>query len=191
MLNTASMDYIFAKQGVQLKDSKLYGIYADMRYAEYGTDYVYPYCTVFDTTAWTELTGESDNVPNMDCKFIAQETAIAADGTVYGEFYKTDLSGYEWGIVDYSTMTRTTIGDATHKFVALGVTSKNELYGVATDGNLYKISTTDGSETLVGATGLTLTVTDEYGSSNYAQTGEIDQRNDVFYWAAIESKYDT
>lgn len=34
MLNTASMDYIFAKQGVQMKDSKLYGIYADMTYAE-------------------------------------------------------------------------------------------------------------------------------------------------------------
>lgn len=33
MLNTASMDYIFAKQGVQMKDSKLYGIYADMTYA--------------------------------------------------------------------------------------------------------------------------------------------------------------
>ena len=51
MLNTASMDYIFAKQGVQMKDSKLYGIYADMTYAEYGTDYVNPYCTVFDTTS--------------------------------------------------------------------------------------------------------------------------------------------
>lgn len=191
MLNTASMDYIFAKQGVQMKDSKLYGIYADMTYAEYGTDYVNPYCTVFDTTSWSELTGESDYVPNMDCKFIAQETAIATDGTVYGEFYKTDLSGYEWGTVDYSTMNRTTIGDATHKFVALGVTSKNVLYGVATDGNLYKISTTDGSETLVGATGLTLTVTDEYGSANYAQTGEIDQRNDVFYWAAIDASANT
>ena len=191
MLNKASVDYIFAKQGVQLKDSKLYGIYADMTYAEYGTDYVSPYCTVYDTSSWTELTSESNYVTDNDCKFIAQETAIAADGTVYGEFYKSDLSGYEWGIVDYSTMTRTTIGDAERKYVALGVTSKNVLYGIAADGNLYRISAEDGSETLVGATGLTLTVTDDYGTANYAQTGEIDQRNDVFYWAAIDAQQNT
>ena len=43
----------------------------------------------------------------------------------------------------------------------------------------------------MGATGLTLTVTDEYGSANYAQTGEIDQRNDVFYWAAIDASANT
>lgn len=191
MLNKAPTEFIFAKQGVQLKDSKLYGIYADMSYAEYGTEYVTPYCSVYDTTTWTQLNSESDYVPDDDCKFIAQETAIAADGTVYGEFYKSDLSGYEFGTVDYSTMTRTTIGDAKNKYVAIGVTSKNELYGIAADGNLYNISTADGSETLVGPTGLTLTVTDEYGSANYAQTGEIDQRNDVFYWAAIDASQNT
>ena len=191
MLNKAPADFIFAKQGVQLKDAKLYGIYADMSYAEYGTEYVTPYCSVYETTTWTQLNDESDYVPDYDCKFIAQETALAADGTVYGEFYKSDLSGYEFGTVDYSTMTRTTIGDAKNKYVAIGVTSKNQLYGIASDGNLYKISTSDGSETLVGPTGLKLTVTDDYGTSNYAQTGEIDQRNDVFYWAAIDANQNT
>ena len=191
MLGETPQSYIFAKQGVQLKDSKIYGLYADMTYAEYGSDYVTPYCTVFNTSTWEQLSDESGTVPNNDCKFVALETANAADGTVYGEFYKSDLSGMEWGKVDYSTKTRTTIGDATHKFVALGVTSKNVLYGVATDGNLYKISTDDGTETLVGATGLTLTVTDETGTANYAQTGEIDQRNDIFYWAAIDASANT
>ena len=164
MLGETPQSYIFAKQGVQLKDSKIYGLYADMTYAEYGSDYVTPYCTVFNTSTWEQLSDESGTVPNNDCKFVALETANAADGTVYGEFYKSDLSGMEWGKVDYSTKTRTTIGDATHKFVALGVTSKNVLYGVATDGNLYKISTDDGTETLVGATGLTLTVTSSASS---------------------------
>lgn len=191
MLGETPQSYIFAKQGVQLKDSKIYGLYADMTYAEYGSDYVTPYCTVFNTSTWEQLSDESGTVPNNDCKFVALETANAADGTVYGEFYKSDLSGMEWGKVDYSTKTRTTIGDATHKFVALGVTSKNVLYGVATDGNLYKISTDDGTETPVGATGLTLTVTDETGTANYAQTGEIDQRNDIFYWAAIDASANT
>ena len=35
MLGETPQSYIFAKQGVQLKDSKIYGLYADMTYAEY------------------------------------------------------------------------------------------------------------------------------------------------------------
>lgn len=181
------MEDIIAQRGVQLKGTKLYCCWADLTYGEYGSSYVYPYRYVYDTTTWEMDESESQYFTDYDCSFIAQETAQAADGTVYGEFYKSDLSGFEWGTVDYSTETRTTIGDATHKFVALGITSKNQLYGVASDGNLYSISLTDGTETLIGATGLTLTVSSGTTASVYAQTGEIDQRTDVFYWAAVDA----
>ena len=192
MLNEEPMPTnLISRYGVQLKGSKLYGVYADMSYAEYGTEYVQPYRFAFSTPNWNAIDSETGYFPTLNCGLIAQETAMAADGTVYGEFFKEDLSGYEWGTVDYETETRTKIGDATNKYVALGITSKNELYGVATDGNLYKISTADGTETLVGPTGLQLTVSDEYGSAVYSQTGEIDQRTDIFYWAAVDANAHT
>ena len=40
----------------------------------------------------------------------------------------------------------------------MGITSDNKLYGIASDGILYKISITDGSETSIGSTGLILTM---------------------------------
>ncbi len=182
---------LVARYGVQLKGSKLYGVYADMASAEYGPEYASPYRFAFNTTDWTAIDDETGLFPSASCRLIAQETAMAADGTVYGEFYKEDLSGFEWGTVDYETEQFTSFGDAERKYVAIGITSKNELYGVAADGNLYKISTVDGSETLIGATGLSLTVSDEYGSQVYSQTGEIDQRTDIFYWAAVDAKAQT
>lgn len=87
----------------------------------------------------------------------------------------------EWGTIDYRTLTRTTFGQCTRTYVALGVTKQHELYGVAADGNLYKISTTDGTETLVGNTGLTVTANGGY----YYQSGEIDPKDNTFYWAAV------
>lgn len=182
---------LISRYGVQLKGSKLYGVYADLTYAEYGSQYVQPYRFAYNIADWSHVDSETGYFPSYNCGLIAQETAMSADGTVYGEFYKSDLSGFEWGTVDYETETRTSFGDAERKYVAIGVTSKNELYGVAADGNLYKISTKDGTETLVGPTGLELTRTDEYGSAVYSQTGEIDQRTDIFYWAAVDAYANT
>ena len=70
----------------------------------------------------------------------------------------------------------------------MGITSDNKLYGIASDGILYKISITDGSETSIGSTGLILT--DEDGGP-YQQTGEIDPKDNTFYWYAQDKDYNT
>lgn len=53
------------------------------------------------------------------------------------------------------------------------------------DGKLYKVNKSTGEETLVGATGLTLT---NLMGQYYGQSGEIDQRDDTFYWYCIDNK---
>lgn len=133
----------------------------------------------FDTDTWEQV-GEA--VTLEDYSLIGLETATAADGSVYGEFYNADGSGLELGIVDYANQTRTTIGSLSNQYVALGISKDNTLYGVATDGNLYKIDATTAKETLVGATGVK--VSDDEGA--YYQSGEIDQKDDVFYWASVD-----
>ena len=81
-------------------------------------------------------------------------------------------------------MTRTKIGDLRHSYVAMGVTKQGVLYGVATDGNLYKIDTSTAAETYIGSTGKQLKQSD---GSFYYQSGEIDQKTNTFYWACVEA----
>lgn len=173
---TTSSRFI-ANAGSVYYDTHFRFIYADYTYASQGqvSANIFDY-TVDDNETWAS-TGKHKSV---NANLIAVETAFdRKTGKVYGEFY-TDksLSTMEFGVADYDALTRTTIGTATHKYVAIGLTSDLVMYGVATDGNLYSISTTDGTETLVGPTGLTLQTTE---GTVYAQSGEIDQRDNTFY----------
>ena len=130
-------------------------------------------------------TGDMIDVEDLtDISLIATETAVASDGTVYGQFYNASTgTPDDLCTIDYATMTRTLIGNISNFYVALGVTSDKTIYGVATNGNLYRIDSKTAEETLVGPTGLTLT-NSEGGS--FGQSGEIDSKTNTFYWAAID-----
>ncbi len=144
----------------------------------WGMLFMYHYA--FDINTWEQTA--SDYIE--DYSLLAKETAVTSDGTVYGEFYNSNLDGLELGIVDYSTLTRTTIGSLSRSYVALGITGDKRIYGVAADGNLYKIDANNAAETLVGSTGVTIADAD---GKYYGQSGEIDTRTNIFYWAAIDA----
>ncbi|MCI7597390.1 MAG: choice-of-anchor J domain-containing protein [Prevotella sp.] len=165
--------------GCGVVDNKLTGMYLDASMAGWGIIFVYNYA--FDTDTW-QLTG--DPVAVDDYSLIALETAQDPQtGEVFGEFFSSDLRSYEWGVIDYESLTRTTIAPATHAMVALGIASDGSAYGIASDGNLYKIDRQTGAETLVGSTGLTLV---DAEGAYYYQTGEINPKTDVFYWASTD-----
>ena len=67
---------------------------------------------------------------------------------------------------------------------AIGITNDGSAYGIGADGNLYKIDRTDGTETLIGSTGITLT--DSEGAF-YFQTGEVNPRTNEFYWYSMDA----
>ncbi len=153
------------------------GVFHEVNWSE-SDGYVFiTYCS-FDATTGELLSSEGLD----DLSLIGTDLAVAYDGTVYGEFYNSEATGYELGIIDYSTMTRSTIGSLANWYIALGITKDNVLYGVASDGNLYKIDAKTAKETLVGATGVSLT---NSSGGVYGQSGEIDQKTGTFYWAAI------
>ena len=135
---------------------------------------------VFSTETWEQ---EENTVYLSGYSLIATETATSENGTVYGIFFNADATGYELGIADYPNQSRTTIGSVARPYVALGITKANELYGVASDGNLYRINISTAEETLIGPTGISLLDGD---GKYYYQGGEIDQQNDRFYWAAVD-----
>lgn len=148
--------------------------------SDYG---LYVYFYQYDVKTWKKL--KSSSV--YDDGVVALETATdQATGKVYGQFYNADdASVKELGVIDYSGYNpkRTTISTLEKTYVALGLSREQKLYGVATDGNLYRIDTATGEETLVGPTGVSVAY-DEQGQY-YLQAGEIDQETDVFYWAAV------
>lgn len=120
-----------------------------------------------------------------DLSLIATETAVSQyTGKVYGQFYTSDMASFEFGVIDYENMERTTIAPSTHKYVAMGVSSEERVYGVSTDGNLYEINTTTGEETKIGSTGVYVAPSSE---KSYGQSGEIDQDDDTFYWASFDA----
>lgn len=129
-------------------------------------------------------TGECEDVSYLtDFSMWATETAVSADGKVYGVFFTGDADGNELGIADYASETRTTIGSVSRYYVALGITKDNVLYGIDPNGNLYSINSTTAKEKLIGSTGVKVS-----GANNdwNVQSGEIDQETGIFYWASTD-----
>lgn len=160
--------------GAWIEDNLYFVMYQNF----WGTDMIYFYH--YDTNTWEKKVEKRTE----DYSLIACETAVAADGTVYGCFLDGNGSNNELGIADYENITRSTIGRLRHSYVAMGITSDNILYGIAEDGNLYKIDTSTAEEILVGPTGKQLKKADD---SFYYQSGEIDQTTNTFYWDCVDS----
>ena len=136
----------------------------------------------------TEDNWHSEFAPELvsDPSLIATATATSQlTGKAYGQFYTSDMSSFEFGIIDYNEMDRTTIGPSKHKFVAMGVSSEERVYGIATDGILYELNTITGEETEIGPTGVYVAPSSE---KSYTQSGAIDQDDDTFYWAAYDAE---
>lgn len=159
--------------GAWIEDDLYFVMYQNF----WGVDMIYLYH--YDTTTWEKKLEKRIE----DYSLIAVETAVAADGTVYGCFFDADGMKTELGIIDYATASRTTIGKLRHGYVAMGITSDNVLYGVAEDGNLYKIDINTAEETQIGSTGKQIMKAD---GSYFYQSGEIDQTTNTFYWDCVD-----
>lgn len=110
------------------------------------------------------------------------------NGVVYGVFHNSDGSGYELATVTFSanskyTPNKTIIGSVDRNIVALGVTSDQRLYGIGDNGILYKFDRETAEASVIGDTGV------KVASANgvYAQSGTIDQHNNIFYWACVNA----
>ena len=111
---------------------------------------------------------------DVDKKLALKETANGANGTTYALFTDGTL-----GTIDYAHRQRTTIYTPTRDFVALGVNSIDELYGIDSDRHVVRINTANGQETDLGQVDMT------WGYGN--KTGEIDPVTGLFYLAAATS----
>lgn len=75
---------------------------------------------------------------------------------VFALRYNDDLTGFTWAELDTATFTFNNLATWSGQFsaVTLSTTPDGTIYGIATDGNLYSFDKTDGTPTLIGATGV-------------------------------------
>lgn len=115
-------------------------------------------------------------LPQNDYSMIAYDvTRDPVTHQVYGAFINSAGTGMELGVADYDKVSRTTIGALSKIVVALAADSKGQLWGIATDGNLYKINKQTAAMTLVGSLGVTV-------SSNL-QSMTFYQKKNVLYFS--------
>ena len=155
---------LYFRYGMGYQDGVLYGM--DYQQGFFTADRYILYA--IDTQNWTVTQRD------VDMKFALKETANGMDGTVYALFNDGKL-----GTVDYKNLVRTDICQPTRNYVALGVTSVDELYGIDNAGNLVGINTTNGTETVKGKI-------EGFGG---ATTGEIDPVSNRFYYVTQTNYY--
>lgn len=175
----ADYSQAFFNGGSGLVGNELHGMFLDTSMSSLGIILLKHFA--FNITNW-QITEEPAYV--SDFALLALETANdPKTGEVFGEFYTSDLDHFEWGVIDYTNLTRTTIATAQHSYVALGIADDGFAYGISKEGDLYQIDRKTGAETLKGSTGVK--VTDDDGRY-YHQSGEFDTRTNEFYWASTD-----
>ena len=125
-------------------------------------------------------------IPNQDLKYLSWTNTPYDEETQrsYGYYFTSDGQSLEFCKMNYATLVRNKIADATRIFLVLAIDNNDgQLYGIDVEGDLYKIDKTNGSETFVGHTGII--------PSTYHQAADIDSRQGKLYWTFIESDFTT
>lgn len=162
-------DEINASFGGAIYDGVFHGVYTAII-----NGYEIPYYAEYNIKDWSATARNGQYMWN----YSLAATATAYDPVtkrVYGNYYTSDQSSLEFGYADYENLTHVRLGQAKSSVVAMAVLD-GKLYAFATDGNLYQISTADGTTTLIGSTGVE--------PSPYFQGAVGDPRKGVIYWAA-------
>ena len=138
---------------------------------------LYAFYFKYDTYNWLRINQEGIDISGQ-WELIARCTAVdPTTNTVYGVFSTFDGTGLEFGTIDYSDLSRTTIASVDIETIAMACDSHGQLYAISQEGDLYRIDKSNGAYSLVGATG--------FQPEAYLQSATFDLQDDHLYWAAL------
>ena len=152
------------------------GVYYFTEYVSFlGYVFIYTYAYNMEEETWIV---KEESAEDYDIIAIGSNTAYdEATGKTYGVFYNADLTGIEFGTIDYANWTRTgVLPSPAHmeEYVTMACDGKGNLYACTVAGEIYKIDTTTGAETLVVATGRAI--------AGYLQAAAVNAANNTLYW---------
>ncbi len=155
-------------------DDKFHGV----NYYEY--DGVFYYASYYEYSTDTWETTDNSGQYSYDAGIVAYATAYDnTTGTLYALLRADSSDKMNFGTLDYSSLSSQVLGAAERIYVALAAGPAGTIYAIGADGNLYRLSKTDGTATLVGSTGVT--------PGTKLQSATIDQATGTMYWAAVKS----
>ena len=144
-----------------------------------------------DVRVYDLQTGSRVSYIELDgAEYVATDFATdEKNDIIYGVFWNEAGNGYELATVTFNAQgkyvpNKKVIGDVSCAILALGVTNDQRIYGVGDDGCLYQFDRLTAKATKIGDTNV------KVASSNgvYPQSGTIDQHNNIFYWACVNSE---
>lgn len=158
----------FAQNGGVYQNGYYFYSFAD---TYYGMMVYYSFLYDGNQRTWPEVKGGEQNDATLCASAMANNPVT---NKVYGCFYTANAKGYELGELDIQNFTRTTICSLDGPWSACGFSSDGTLYAILNNGDLAKVSLTDGTTQKVGATGLPI---------DGPTSGTIDYRTDTFFYA--------
>ena len=156
-----------ANAGGVLVDDK----YCFVNFFDTGMGGIFAYYYVYDTEDWSRV--RSNRV---------QLTSIATDLTydavsrkVYGCFLNDNLDGYLFGVFSTEDGSVSPISNLSGPLFAVAANAAGGVYGIDGSGRLLLIDKEDGSQTVIGNTGV---------KPRYTQSATFDPATGKLYWAA-------
>ncbi|MBR1934286.1 MAG: choice-of-anchor J domain-containing protein [Prevotella sp.] len=128
---------------------------------------------VYDAELW-ELTNEIELAANF---FTADLSVDPTTNTIYGICASYE-GGQELCRLDFEEGKREMVGQLSQTLVALAIDATGLIYGIGTNGMLYRISAANAAMTEIGSTGIT---------PAYVQSATFDWGTGTLYWAATTS----
>ena len=162
------------------------GIYSEDKSRYYLVEYISDATTQTVSSMFAELNTSdwsivrTQSLPDNDGTLLAMDlTRDPVSHQVYGVFLNKAMTNLELGVVDYTTLTRTTIGTLDRTIVALAADTDGQLWGISTDGNLYQINKETAATTKVGPLGITV--------SSYTQSATFYGRMGILYFSQFSN----
>lgn len=126
---------------------------------------------IYDTESWA-VVGSGPTFSSDP--YIVSLTHDAVNDVVYGCFTEVGESNFYFCTLNMQTGEKKQIAKFTQRFVAIACDKEGTIYGIAIDGNLYKINKASGATTLVGSTGVKPGI--------FLQEACFDADNGQLYW---------
>jgi len=151
------------------------GFYAEVKIYPYNTDTWQKVINTYIYGSYTNLSSDMAVDPST--------------GTIYGALLSSSRDKWELATVSFNleneSCSKSPIAPLEKQMSALAFDAGGQLYGIDTDGVLYKVNKTDASLQMVGDTGIATKV----DASGYAPTnpasGVIDPASGLMYWAVV------
>ena len=146
------------------------GKYYVMKANDYGSGVESVSLYVYDAAEW-----EQEDEDELSVLYMATDFAEnPLTHQLYGAC-SDGKGGQELAIVDFANRTRQTVGALSAQLMTLAIDATGTMFGIATNGNLYRVDATDASLTYVGNTGV---------RPDVMQSMTFDWATGKLYWAA-------